>query len=1012
LLEIRILGPLEVNRDGKPVDLGGAKQRALLTILLLHRLEAVSTDRLIDELWGERSPATAAKTLQAYISRLRKAIGPDLLLTRGQGYLLVAAPEQVDLDRFEALAADGREALAEGDARRAAERSREALALWRGPPLADFAYEPFAQEEIGRLEDAKLDAVEDRVDADLALGNHTPLVGELETLVAENPLRERLLGQLMLALYRAGRQAEALEVYRRGRQALSDELGLEPGPALRELEQAILTHDRALGAPSGPLLARARRVRRGGVLIAAGGIVLLGAAIAAVVISFAGGGKGGIDLAPPNSLARIDPRSQDVLATAPIAGDPSRLAVSGKRVWVSSDDARTVSSVAPAAGAVSAVIRTNLFPSDLAAGSGDLWVVNRQRGKLLKLSPGYRRIVGSHRIPGAITLASADDRNLADPWSVATGGGSVWVTDGSRLLRRADPATGRVDRVYRLPDRVNGVAVGAGAVWAISGPSASVLRINPRGGDVKRIPVVAGPGPSSPYPIAVDVGLGSVWVLNGNTASVTRIDPAQRGVGATIPIGVARDPRRLAVGAGAAWVADGDGTLARIDPATNSLTTTAVAPSLSDVGIGAGSVWASVGGGLAGGSVPTVTPAGGKAEPLPQARCSPVVSAPGARPRYLIASDLPLQGDDHDAGAQMTEAIELALQARGFQAGPYAIGFQACDDSVLAHPLFQVNRCASNMRAYAADRSVIGVVGPYNSGCAVPQIPIANRAPDGPLAMVSPSNTDPGLTHRAPGRPGDPERYYPTGIRNYARVIASDEVQGYADALLARRLGLRRVFVIDDVEPYGNLLVSSFARAARRIGLTIAGKADWRGVGEVSAAVRRAVRSHPDGIFVASYLARRGVARIIRRLRSSAPSAQLLGPDAFAIPQVDAVVGPAVEGMHVTQLGIVPSLLRGPGKRFVAELRKHVGGQVYAYSAQAAQAADVLLDAIARSNGSRRSVTRALFETRIEDGILGSFHITPTGDTSAKAITALRIEHGRGVPKQVITPPRRLLAGG
>ncbi len=249
MLFFRILGPLEVVDHERPVRLGGPKQRALLAILLLGRGEVVSSDRVIDQLWGERPPATAAKTLQGYVSHLRKALGNEVLLTRGGGYLLQTAPDQVDAERFEMIVADARRALAAGDASHARKRLDEALGLWRGEPLADLGYEPFAQGEIARLAEARLAALEDRIDADLALGLHRDLVGELEGLVTFHPNRDRLCGELMLALYRSGRQTDALEVYRRRRVALDDELGLEPGPELRALERRILAHDPTLGTP-------------------------------------------------------------------------------------------------------------------------------------------------------------------------------------------------------------------------------------------------------------------------------------------------------------------------------------------------------------------------------------------------------------------------------------------------------------------------------------------------------------------------------------------------------------------------------------------------------------------------------------------------------------------------------------------------------------------------------------------------------------------------------------------
>ena len=261
-MQFRILGPLEVAERDVTRPLGGVKQRAVLAILLLHRGEVLSGERLIEELWGEHAPATAAKVLQAYISRLRKTIGGDVLLTRGRGYVLSPAAGEVDLDEFERLAAEGRAALAGGDAASAAARLREALGLWRGPPLSDFTYEAFAQGEIARLEEARVAALEDRIDADLALGRHDRLVPELEFLAREHPLRERLCAQRMLALYRAGRQAEALQAYRDSRQILIDQLGIEPGRELRVLHQAIVEQDQRLDLPGQPQILAFRETRR------------------------------------------------------------------------------------------------------------------------------------------------------------------------------------------------------------------------------------------------------------------------------------------------------------------------------------------------------------------------------------------------------------------------------------------------------------------------------------------------------------------------------------------------------------------------------------------------------------------------------------------------------------------------------------------------------------------------------------------------------------------------------
>jgi DNA-binding SARP family transcriptional activator len=244
--EFRVLGPLEVLDEGRSIALGGLRQRTLLVLLLLRANEAVSRDRLIDDLWGAEPPATAANSLAALVARLRRVLPADLLLTTQAGYELRLEPEALDLHRFERLVEESAGALAT-EPNRAAELLRSALSLWRGPALVDFAYEAFAQPAIVRLEELRLAALESRIGADLALGRHQELVGELQGLLVDNPLRERLRGQLMLALYRSGRQAEALEAYRDGRRVFVEELGIEPGPALQELEGAILRQDPQLG---------------------------------------------------------------------------------------------------------------------------------------------------------------------------------------------------------------------------------------------------------------------------------------------------------------------------------------------------------------------------------------------------------------------------------------------------------------------------------------------------------------------------------------------------------------------------------------------------------------------------------------------------------------------------------------------------------------------------------------------------------------------------------------------
>ena len=288
--EFRLLGPLEAVVDGTPVRLAAEKPRALLALLLLNRNRVVPTERLVDELWGEEPPARATKALQVYVSQLRKALGPERLVTRPPGYELRVDEDELDVARFESLAAAAREQLSAGNARAAAAGLREALELWRGPALREFRSEPFAEIAGARLEDLRLGAVEDRLQAELDIGEAARAVPELEELVTAEPLRERPRELLMLALYRAGRQADALDLYRRTRDLFVNELGIEPGPGLRELEQAVLRQDTDLRAPTRRRPAREpgieppRRRRRLPFVVAAVAAALVVAGVVAALV--------------------------------------------------------------------------------------------------------------------------------------------------------------------------------------------------------------------------------------------------------------------------------------------------------------------------------------------------------------------------------------------------------------------------------------------------------------------------------------------------------------------------------------------------------------------------------------------------------------------------------------------------------------------------------------------------------------------------------------------------------
>jgi DNA-binding SARP family transcriptional activator len=292
--EFFVLGPLDAVVEGGPLRLQAEKPRALLALLLLRRNRVVPTAELIDDLWGDDPPETAASALQVYVSQLRKEVGPDRVLTKAPGYSIRVEEGELDLDRFERLVGEGRELLERDDPKAAAQRLRDALALWRGPPLAEFRAEPFAEAAGARLEEARLAATELRVEADLRLGREAQLVPELEELVRAFPYRERLRAHLMLALYRSGRQAEALDLYRRTRETFVDELGIEPGPELQELERMILRQDKSLRAATtqakqAPPQQSPRHSRRRLLALAAAAAVVI-AAIAVAAVARDGGG--------------------------------------------------------------------------------------------------------------------------------------------------------------------------------------------------------------------------------------------------------------------------------------------------------------------------------------------------------------------------------------------------------------------------------------------------------------------------------------------------------------------------------------------------------------------------------------------------------------------------------------------------------------------------------------------------------------------------------------------------
>jgi DNA-binding SARP family transcriptional activator/DNA-binding beta-propeller fold protein YncE len=575
-LEVCVLGPLELRLDGVARPLTGTRQRALLALLALHANEAVSSDRIADELWGERPPPAARASLRMGIAKLRALLGDEhrgLLATVPGGYRLDRA--QLDSARFEAL-------LTEPG------RREEALALWRGPALAGLEGYAFAAAEAARLGEIRLGAREER--AALAVEGRRPdtVVAELRSLVAESPYRERPAALLMLALYRSGRQAEALDAYREARRRLSDDLGLEPGEELRRLERAILAHEPSLGPPPRPL--RIARPPRRRLLTAATGAIALAAAAAAVgvLLSRSGGEPAAAAIVPSHSLALVAPDGG--VHRIRLDWTPSRVALSRHTLWMLDGPDRTVSRFDLDLHRVVRTIGLGVTPTAVAVGAGAAWVLAAPERTLVRVDPAYD-FVRTTRLP----LAQPGDLAIGNPAGLAVARGGVWIEDGISVFR-VDAGTGAVTARLALGRNLDGIAAGAGSIWVTRGSPATLIRIDARTARVTaRIPVSTRRGPTAPYPIGVAFGGDAAWVLNGNTGTVSRVDAALDRVTATLPR-LSLDPTRIAAGDGAVWIADVENdAVERIDPGAARVTRTLDVGGLpTSLAAGPGGVWIAV----------------------------------------------------------------------------------------------------------------------------------------------------------------------------------------------------------------------------------------------------------------------------------------------------------------------------------------------------------------------------------------------------------------------------------
>jgi branched-chain amino acid transport system substrate-binding protein len=407
---------------------------------------------------------------------------------------------------------------------------------------------------------------------------------------------------------------------------------------------------------------------------------------------------------------------------------------------------------------------------------------------------------------------------------------------------------------------------------------------------------------------------------------------------------------------------------------------------------------------------------GGKATALPSASCGPIRYEGDGDPEFIIASDFPLQGANRSLTTEMADAVEFELKQRDWKAGDANIGFQSCDDSTAQAGSWDSAKCSANARNYASNEKMLGLIGTFNSGCAKLEIPVLNRASKGPVAMVSPSNTYPGLTEGGPGtESGEPDVYYPTGKRNYSRVVWNDQFQGAANALYAKELGLKKIFVVNDSETYGQGIANLFVQYAKKEGIQILGNQKWDKKASSYESIASRIRaSGADGIFLGGIVCNNG-GKLVKDLRAGVgDSVTLLGPDGWTpISATIEGAGAAANSMYISQPGIPTDQLKGAGKKFVADFEADTGkSTVDPYTAYAAQAASVLLDAIDRAGtDDRGKIAEELFKTDIKDGILGNFKIDENGDTTLGTVTFFQIKNGEPVFVKTITPELSFVGG-
>jgi branched-chain amino acid transport system substrate-binding protein len=393
--------------------------------------------------------------------------------------------------------------------------------------------------------------------------------------------------------------------------------------------------------------------------------------------------------------------------------------------------------------------------------------------------------------------------------------------------------------------------------------------------------------------------------------------------------------------------------------------------------------------------------------PLPSSSCGPVVYKGSGSPDFIIPSDLPLQGAIRKQTVQISRAMIWELAEKGWKAGNLKIGYQSCDDSTAQTGGWDSAKCATNGRLYASNRSVIGVLGTFNSGCAKIIVPILNRANPGPLLMISPANTNPGLTKK--WDVGEPGKYYPTGVRNYARVVATDDFQGPADAMWSKTLGYKKVYVLNDKQTYGFGVATTYKNAAKKLGIQVVGFKGWDAKQSSYEALGNLIKkSGAQAVFLGGIVCNNG-AKLMQDIKAADPGVKLQMPDGFSLPDAN---GSVANGAYISVAGQPPKSLTGNGAVFIKSFGKQIGTTPNPYSQYGAQAMQVMLQAVAAGGGDRAKTNKAAFGINITGGIIGNFTINSTGDINLTPITIYKQAGKQLVPVKTLIPAANLVGSG